>query len=73
MNDTATVPELLWADCKCCCRSTRHSVIQEFKDESDPDEYHTLETWQIIQCQGCLNTGFRHRIDNFEDLSEDEF
>ncbi|MDR7052224.1 hypothetical protein J2X54_004728 [Duganella sp. 3397] len=62
--------EIITSDCRACKRRTRHSVIQELEEETDPESYHEKDTWQIIQCMGCLTTGFRHRNDDYEQVYE---
>jgi len=61
----------IWSDCRACGRSTRHEVLFQHEEESDPDIYHDKETWQVVRCLGCTTTGFRHRHDDFENVSED--
>lgn len=60
-----------WADCRSCGRSTRHEILYQHEEESDPEGYHEKETWQVVRCLGCTTTGFRHRHDDFEQVWED--
>lgn len=64
------VEEIIKSDCRTCKRRTRHSVMRELEEETDPESYHERDTWQIIQCMGCLTTGFRHRNDDYEQVYE---
>jgi len=60
------------ADCRACSRSTRHEVLSQHEDESDSNNYHEKDTWQIVRCLGCHTFGFRHRNDDYEMVEEDE-
>lgn len=61
----------IWSDCRACGRSTRHEVLFQHEEESNPDFYHEKDTWQVVRCLGCNTTGFRHRNDDYENVSED--
>ncbi len=67
----ATSPSLVWADCRTCYRSTRHEILSQHVDESDPEIYHEKDTWQIVRCLGCHSYGFRLRNDDYEMVEED--
>lgn len=60
----------VWSDCRVCSRSTRHEVLYQHIEEGNPDSYHDRDTWQIVRCLGCHTTGFRHKYDDFENVSE---
>jgi len=59
------------ADCRDCGRTTRHEVLFQHIEETNPEEYHEKDTWQVIRCLGCTAVGFRHRNDDFEHAWED--
>lgn len=59
------------ADCRDCGRSTRHEVLYQHEEETDPEGYHEKDTWQVIRCLGCTAVGFRHRNDDYENAWED--
>ena len=61
----------IWSDCRVCSRSTRHEVLFQHVEEGDQDIYHDQDTWQVVRCLGCHTTGFRHRYDDYEIVSED--
>lgn len=61
----------IWSDCRVCGRSTRHEVLFQHEEESDPNSYHEKETWQVVRCLGCITSGFRHRRDDYEVVNED--
>ena len=62
--------EVLMVDCRLCKRRTRHEILCQHAFETDPEEYHERDTWQIVRCLGCHSTGFRHRNDDFEQVRE---
>lgn len=61
----------IWSDCRACGRSTRHEILFQHVEESDPELYHERETWQVVRCLGCDTVGFRKRYDDFENVWED--
>lgn len=66
-----STPKITRADCRDCGRSTRHEVLFQHEEETDPEGYHEKDTWQVIRCLGCTAVGFRHRNDDFENAWED--
>lgn len=60
-----------WSDCRVCGRRTRHEIISQHEEETDPDTYYQRDTWQIVRCLGCTTTGFLHRCDDFENAWQD--
>lgn len=62
----------IWVDCRSCGCSTRHEILFQHDEESDPDVYHEKDTWQVVRCLGCNATGFRHRNDDYENVWEDQ-
>ncbi|BAL97057.1 hypothetical protein RGE_37180 [Rubrivivax gelatinosus IL144] len=62
----------VWADCRECCRSTRHEILCSHTEESDPEGYHESHSWQVIRCLGCHTCGFRLRHDDYEMVMEEE-
>lgn len=60
----------VWANCRECCRSTRHEILCNHSEESDPEGYHEAHSWQVIRCLGCHTCGFRHRHDDYEMVME---
>ncbi|MGE5648898.1 MAG: DUF4145 domain-containing protein [Bacillota bacterium] len=67
----ASSSKIVRSDCRLCSRPTRHEVLYSHEEESDPENYHEKDTWQIVRCLGCLTVGFRHRNDDYENVWED--
>lgn len=72
MSSTMSTTKTVWANCRECCRNTRHEILASHADESDPTDYHQKESWQIVRCNGCLTCGFRFQLDDYEMVEEDE-
>lgn len=64
--------DVVWGDCRSCSRSTRHEILSNHEIESDPEEYHEKDSWQITRCQGCYTFSFRHQHEDFEMVEEVE-
>lgn len=62
--------EKIWCDCRRCGRPTLHAILEDHEQETDPDSYHEKDSWQIIQCQGCTTSAFRHLNVDFEAIQE---
>lgn len=58
-------------NCRSCARRTRHHVLFEHVVENTESFLNEQDTWQVIQCLGCLTVGFRHRYDDFDDVKKD--
>jgi len=58
--------------CRSCCKRTSHDVLFEHEKETDPEGYHEIDLWQIVQCRGCETMGFRHQNDDFEQFVEED-
>lgn len=63
--------KIIRMDCRSCGRMTRHEILFQLDEESDPEGYHDKDTWQVVRCLGCETTGFRHRHDDFENVWQD--
>ncbi|MCE1191010.1 MAG: DUF4145 domain-containing protein [Acidovorax sp.] len=61
----------IWSDCRTCCRRTRHEVLSQHVEETDPEGYHEKFTWQIVRCHGCHTFGFARRHDDYEAIEWD--
>jgi hypothetical protein len=64
--------ELIRTYCRSCFKSTRHDVLFSHEEESDPEGYHEVDSWQVVRCRGCETMGFRHQNDDFEQVVEEE-
>ncbi len=62
----------VWADCRKCSSQTVHTVLCERLSGREDGFYHDENTWQILQCNGCLSMGFRHLYEDFEVGTENE-
>lgn len=65
-------PKTTWSDCRTCCRITHHEILYQHVEETEPENYHEKDTWQVVRCLGCHAIGFRHRNDDYENVREDE-
>lgn len=63
--------QVVRTDCRTCKSITRNEVLYEHIEETDPEDYHERDTWQIVRCLGCHTTGFRHRNDDYDQVWED--
>lgn len=65
---------ILKAHCSSCEKITKQKVLQSIDENGSAnshnyphDDFHWLDEYQIIQCQGCENIGFRHYHTDSED------
>jgi hypothetical protein len=65
-KENKTKDEIVSVRCSECNRDTKHRVVVSFDrngSESDEDERWSVDwrdNYQVIQCQGCETTSFRH-------------
>ena len=63
MNNTQG--EKVWVPCGKCTGNTLHKVLfSADKYDEDDDGFWTLESYQIIQCQGCTEISFRNYLND---------
>jgi hypothetical protein len=60
-----TQGEKIWVPCGKCSGNTLHKVLlsADKHDEGD-DGFWTLDSYQIIQCQGCTEISFRNYLND---------
>lgn len=67
MSDT----NVIGSNCRSCAVRTRHEILFEHVSHNNHDYVNERDTWQIIQCLGCLTIGSRHKFEDFDDVEED--
>jgi len=67
----ASNSEIIYSDCRACCRPTRHDILWGHEQYDDPEDYHESYQWQVVQCRGCNTVGFRLQNDDYEQISVD--
>lgn len=60
------------AECRSCYRRTTHVIVRSHSVNSDPNEYHENNQYEIVRCLGCNTYGFRHVNNDYEQLDEEE-
>lgn len=61
---------VIYSNCRSCARRTRHDILFERVDNNNASVFNERDTWQIIQCLGCLTIGSRHKYEDFDDVQE---
>lgn len=60
-----TQGEKVWVPCGKCSGDTLHNVLfSADKHDEDDDGFWTLDSYQIIQCQGCTAISFRNYLND---------
>lgn len=62
--------EITESNCRKCSRATRHEVLFQVKHASEFSWFNEEHTWQVLRCLGCETVGFRHRFDDFDNVTE---
>jgi hypothetical protein len=58
------------SNCRSCARPTNHEILFETSHGAKVEYYNELHTWQVLKCQGCDTIGFRHKFDDYDDVTE---
>lgn len=65
LNFNNTQDEKIWVPCGKCSGNTLHMVLLSAdKHDEDDDGFWTLDSYQIIQCQGCTEISFRNYLND---------
>lgn len=73
LNCKASLNRVHWLPCTECSARTRHLVLASVTetDASDDGDIQVWTSYEIVQCQGCLQASFRRESGSSEDLDWD--